>query len=834
VLRTQFIMRRMEMVEARIHMFEIHAGLTQDQAQLGHHRDIRVEQVIEALMRLDADGLEEQFGTDFTRRVARVTMLASLPFLRRLPLLRDVARAREQAQDESDLLTRSAHALGRGMERTLSTMYWLADLYGVISASLMVDRLGAMIAKATQRPAKRLLILGLLVALLTGLVQVVAWGQLITLLGTVRKFVGLPIIVLGIVCFVAMVLGRWFQRVAGQAGDFYARAAEAQFLGLIKLVKRTGMEDHGKLLERRILSPEARVTGRRRPGTQVARKMHFAERMAAVLDEDGKVEPGGAAERVALLYRHYLDGAPLHRSGSTTTNQLLGNLVLDNVLKERLQLKRKQLKSLAKLDLERSRSILGPYLWFNFITLAVAQRTARLVVEFNIHSVAQDERELYDPEELAAVDAWLEARRNGGRSGRAQKLDKLYRTTAFTAVDFLTRDPERDQMIAEKFGEGLGQQTQLERRRMIREVFGTYPFSSWPKADRSINLYDLYWRYLGGARALLFPLVMGWKLLLLLLYLLRRLLGVLGDLLNPTAGMGARDLASSSYAVALRKINRMRKPVFMAATQLRARFDVEYMNLSLPGMSSSGLEHHTFEEDLRFIGALEEELDWYMQTKREHRLALQTLAEFLRAENWEGDGLERWLEARSPGLGRRAREALRASAIAFGIDYQSVSTLTQLELSIRAGMAQAVMFSGTPPQARMQLIRGRLIRGLLIWTPRSFIRRRAFDRYWAANCGDQPERERQFCRKYALADPRGLGHDLMQARRHGNAPMQQVRQIVQRICKNPTTWTQQLLTIRAVQSLAMLDVLSDRQIVRDLGEYQDAPQPPQPVVLPRL
>ena len=39
---------------------------------------------------------------------------------------------------------------------------------------------------------------------------------------------------------------------------------------------------------------------------------------------------------------------------------------------------------------------------------------------------------------------------------------------------------------------------------------------------------------------------------------------------------------SDTYWAALRKIHRMRKPVFMGSLWLRARFDVEYLGLPLP------------------------------------------------------------------------------------------------------------------------------------------------------------------------------------------------------------------------------------------------------------
>jgi hypothetical protein len=58
--------------------------------------------------------------------------------------------------------------------------------------------------------------------------------------------------------------------------------------------------------------------------------------------------------------------------------------------------------------------------------------------------------------------------------------------------------------------------------------------------------------------------------------------------------------------------------------------------------------------------------------------------------------------------------------------------------------------------------------------------------------------------------------------------------LLEEVARNPTPWSEQLVTLRAVQSLTILDLDSDLDLVRNLGEYEDADEPPQPVRVPTL
>lgn len=831
------------MIEARLdHFAELSVGARSRETAVGAAREVRIEQVIETLTRLHASELAEHFGPDFTKRVNRLVQVASLPGVRRLPLLSDVAAARIGAADETEAVTRAARALGRGLQRVLSGLYWVADLYGVLSASQIVDKLGATMVKVSERPTKRLMMFGGGFLLLS----LVLWVSHISWLEPVAKkistILGLPIIILGSICLIVLILGKWFQRVAGAAGEFYERAAEAQFLGLSKDIKQTHIQQHRRVLETRILRPEAMLRGVGM--TNVARKHEdLAHQLAAVLDPTGDVVPGGPAERVYFLYRHFLDGAPLHRTGVTTTNQLLGNLVIENIQRGRLRYSKAQMNRLLGLDLERAKGLAGPAVWFNFITLSIAQRTARLVVEYNLHCVPISQRALYGPAELEHSDAWLRARLNLAEDERAAEekskgeptsSETHYRTVAFSAIDFMTNDPERDAAIEGQFGAQVLEALQRDRRNLIRETFGTFPFATWPVADRSINPYDLYWRFLGNGRALLLPLTMSLLALKLGYVLIKQLISTMIDLLNPSLGASADARAVSDFEIAVRKINRLRKPVLMEASRLRAEFDVEYTGLHLPGYEKSGLEGGIYEDDLKLIGALDQELLAFTQIKRRHRDRLQTMQAFLPKLGLDRAGIQEYIETHCPGLDGREREVLRAVASAFAVNHAELATLAKLALRLERDIEEAIKNEGQiPGDTLARRVASAAARGATAWTPSAAKLRSAFDLYWDAHYAERSEEEREYARTYALRNPE-FGRRLKRAAKVNGDPERAARDAIEEVAHHPQEWTEQLLTVRAVQTMALLDVYTDRDLVRDLGQYEDADRPCRPVTLPLI
>ena len=58
------------------------------------------------------------------------------------------------------------------------------------------------------------------------------------------------------------------------------------------------------------------------------------------------------------------------------------------------------------------------------------------------------------------------------RSDDGSEVAGHYSTTAFTALDFLSNDPRREAAIREHFGDQVAELVVLDRKRLIRKIFG--------------------------------------------------------------------------------------------------------------------------------------------------------------------------------------------------------------------------------------------------------------------------------------------------------------------------------------------------------------------------
>src|SRR5262249_14818874 len=132
---------------------------------------------------------------------------------------------------------------------------------------------------------------------------------------------------------------------------------------------------------------------------------------------------------------------------------------------------------------------------------------------------------------------------------------------------------------------------------------------------------------------------------------------------------------SDTYWAALRKIHRMRKPVFMGSLWLRARFDVEYLGLPLPTAPPSITGLALMETDLDYIEATRRDRIIAEQVRRQHQKRLEWVAAWLDRFGWTFDALPAYLAAEIPFLANRGGEALRALVAACVLDHNDIATL---------------------------------------------------------------------------------------------------------------------------------------------------------------
>jgi len=817
-------------------------------------REVPVEAVVERLIQMTPERLVDRMGPSFVRAVDRYLRLLDLPLIRRLPVIRNLVAYREKSPAEAVAL--AANYVGHLIQRALDVVYFFADLHGTLSPPVFLDRLGATIVNATRTPAKRLLWLG---SMFLFLFLVVEWVWFLKpLRGVVDKvqtLMGWPVIILGVICLVFWLLGAWFRRIANQSADFCERVVEAQFATHTKGLKSRRRDQDAQFLAERVIDPELllRAADDRVPEP------------AAPTDDDGSPRQGpmwfenrelAFLRNVRLLYQDYLDGSPLHRSDTKASVQLLGNLALGNLRRSHLGHLLRESHTIDRLDLSRAGGLFGgPYLWFNYITRMLVQDTALLIIDYNRHGVPVDrlacspsavrqkfrcwlaDRLKIEPEEVwlpeprisAAAGSPSATARFGpdnGQGGRARHFESAPRreasafleTVEFTAVDFLADDAERDAEILARFGPQVAELVRRDRQQNVRRAFRSFPLHELPLAARTINLFSVYETYLAGGRIVLLPFYLARGMVQALLLGLRSIYRVVREILHPQVDR-RRAVPSDTYWAALRKIHRMRKPVFMGSLWLRARFDVEYLGLPLPTAPPGIAGLALMETDLDYIGATRRDRIIAEQVRRQHQRRLEWVARWLDRFGWTFDGLPRYLAAEIPFLANRGGEALRALVAACTLDHNDIATLA---LSIE-GMKRVLVHAADSTQDVANLPAGLpdpVVNLRTLWHPVNRCRRKIGDLFELPCFPPFNLAERRRVARYLRRHRRVVRGWLKVVLGQGAGdPWATVRARMHEVLLRTDLWSDQILVLRAVQTLTMLDLQHNCELVWSLGGY---------------
>jgi hypothetical protein len=749
--------------------------------------DLAAGDVLRALGRLSAPQLEGEMGQDFVARVSRAVRIFAFPPLRWLPFVRKYVPRVTPAMSDADVVVAAAHKSSAELRRHHDRYFWFADLYGTITPAQFVDRVGHTMVKAAKRPAVRLLLFGAAYLIVIWLLPQSGIES------ALRKIVGPVLQVLGGICLAILAVGWWLLRIAGQATDFFSQAARAQYLELSESIKNRDIERHAAVLERRVFRPERLVHGERHGNAR--------ERFLVGVDKWlREAQPGRAVsegfdpvERAVLLYRDSLDGAILVDNDTRTTAQLLGDPALRNLRIQAERITPADRRALQKLDLQRGRSFLrGPYLWFSLVCQAIEHGSARLIVDYNRHALPLDQLATASDEERQAYEAWLASERVADIPSR----QLTYATTDFTALHFLDDDEQRDRDVALRFGDRILERLRRDRRHLIRRTFGTYPLHQRPHEERVLNAYRIYQRWLAGGRALLFPLRLVTGAVRFAWRFVTWVARCVGEIRRPRFEVDVRAVEGADFDTARRKINRMRAPVAFAALRIRARFDPEYLGILLPGVDASGVEGATVEQDLRFLDA---EPDVERELAAEQVRAgrdMVRLGRLIRDGLWERVGRRLGLPAE-----RFGREHLRAAAACYLSDMQEV----RRHLSAREildGVFERVADGDLPPR---------------VWLPRPRLRRH-FVRYWERH-GSGRRAARRAAWRAVVHDVEGARCALIAWARHGDGARAEGERILAELLRHPQRLTEQLVTLRAVQTMSLIDVLNYRELVFRVGGY---------------
>lgn len=674
-------------------------------------------------------------------------------------------------------------------------------------------------------------------------------GLVVEVFAIVNRLTGVVLVVLGSICLAFLGIGAWLQRLARDTTVFHEQVARAQFLHLTESIKARARLADAALLEERVFSPERVLRPR-------SRSLEAAER-----DEDrfirglerfmtAGVSPPSSdvgfdpVSRAVMLYRDLLDGALLVHSDTRATSQLLGNLALQRMITHAGRVDATMRRTLRGLDLERRRTFLsGPYLWFHSITRALSSRSARLIVDYNAHAIPLVELDRTSPEGRRRYEAWLDRdSRKGGAGGSGDSVrasakgNAAQLTTAFTALHFLDASPARDAEIAARFGAQVLERLRADRRSLVRTVLGTSPLHELPLESRVLNVRLLYADWIEGGRVWLAPIRLfglGCRAAILAGRVLARSVGTIR---RPEEALGDGESGAADFHVASRKIDRMRGPAALAAAELRAILDPEYCGLLLPGMgtrSESTVSEAQVWADADYLGA---------GAVLRDRLAAHSARASRCLTLLERECASGLLERLSVALGVRIDqdpESLRALALILVADDDGIrSDLFATEIFEEA-ICDSLRF-GLPRS-----------RGLM-----SFRLRLRFERWWhrsggrevlmlvatragvlgGSTMGDCREpsfgtarSERARARRVKRAAWATLVADVDGARRAfdsvrgGEAGRRAARNAAESrladALRHPARITEQIVTLRAIQTLSLVDVREYRRHVWELGEY---------------
>jgi hypothetical protein len=298
---------------------------------------------------------------------------------------------------------------------------------------------------------------------------------------------------------------------------------------------------------------------------------------------------------------------------------------------------------------------------------------------------------------------------------------------------------------------------------------------------------------------------------------------VVNEILHPQVDR-QQEVAADTYWAALRKIHRMRKPVFMGSLWLRARFDVEYMGLPLPSAPASLAGELLMEADLDYIGATRRDRIIAEQFRRQHQKRLEWVASWLERFGWTFELLPNYLSEQIPYLANRGGEALRAVVAACILDHDDIATLA---LSIE-GLKSVMEYAGDRRHSTHKLPPGLpdpIVNLRTLWHPVNRTKRPASDLFELPCCPPYDSVTRKRIVAYLRRHRRVTRGWVKVVLGQGSLdPWAVVKARMRDVLLRTDLWSDQILVLRAVQTLTMLDLQHNCELVWNLGGYTDPEQ----------
>lgn len=350
---------------------------------------------------------------------------------------------------------------------------------------------------------------------------------------------------------------------------------------------------------------------------------------------------------------------------------------------------------------------------------------------------------------------------------------------------------------------------------MIREIFGTKPLHELPRSRRTVNFYAFYRKNLFRGRILLLPILFVTMMCRFLRMVGSTTTKIVREILQPEASRTKRQKSHASFAVALRKIHRMKAPGLLEAMRMRAAFDPAYCGA--PPTWSFGMrveDPPELERDMDFLQMREWERGPLRELAATNRRHVEQLQQRVRKFDFDVlGGVDSEMERR---LGERA------VTIAYMTNREGMRSLFCAEQWLESELPRLESPETRIPVSRLALFLAWCSRGFRRHPVARFLRTKIAHRHvsWRGR--------RNLRRAYRLDldGARGVVQAWLSLP-EGTSPTERARELAERFFRAHGEVSRELVALRAVQTLTVLDVRNYREAVFQLGGFADEGEDPE-------
>ena len=134
--------------------------------------------------------ISEDLGDELAAQLARMTRTFARPPLRWFPIIRRCVPTLNNEMTNAEVTAAAAQRIARVIKGYYNIWFWVADLYGTVTPSQFVDRVGTMLVNSSFRPAYRMVLFGGFFLLTELILSVTAISVLRPVRAFLYKFVG--------------------------------------------------------------------------------------------------------------------------------------------------------------------------------------------------------------------------------------------------------------------------------------------------------------------------------------------------------------------------------------------------------------------------------------------------------------------------------------------------------------------------------------------------------------------------------------------------------------------------------------------------------------------